>query len=54
VAELCRRARPRRTVLTHQYPAAAQEDLAAAIGRTWDGPVHQARDDEVFVVGEEI
>lgn len=52
VAELCREARPARVVLTHQYPAAARLDLAAAVNATYDGEVVQARDGDEFTVGE--
>ena len=58
VAELCAAARPRRAVLTHQYPDAAALDLAALVGGLYDGPVIQAADGSVFFVpeksGEEI
>jgi ribonuclease BN (tRNA processing enzyme) len=51
VAELCREARPNRVVLTHQYPAAARIDLAAAVLARYDGEVHQARDGDEFTLG---
>lgn len=51
VAELCSRAQPRQVVLTHQYPAAAELDLASLVTRTWTGAVHQARDGDVFEIG---
>lgn len=50
VGPLCAAARPRRVVLTHQYPAAAAQDLAAAIASHYDGPVEQARDGDVYLV----
>ncbi len=53
VADLCRSAQPKQTVLTHLYPAAAATDLEAIIARDWDGPVHQARDGDIFVVPKE-
>lgn len=53
VGPLCHRAQPRKVVLTHQYPGAAQSDLAAAVGKHFAGPVHQARDGDVFVVPED-
>jgi ribonuclease BN (tRNA processing enzyme) len=51
VGRLCAAARPRRTVLTHQYPPAAEMDLAAAVGHLFDGTVHQAADGDVFRIG---
>jgi ribonuclease BN (tRNA processing enzyme) len=53
VGELCAAAGPKRVVLTHQYPPAAALDLSALVGEHWDGPVHQAVDDDVFFVPEE-
>jgi ribonuclease BN (tRNA processing enzyme) len=50
VGELCQASRPRRVVLTHQYPAAADLDLAELVGRIHDGAVHQAKDGSVFTV----
>jgi ribonuclease BN (tRNA processing enzyme) len=50
VGALCARARPRRVVLTHQYPPAAALDLAALVGRHFAGPVIQAVDGSAFVV----
>lgn len=53
VAALCEAAGPRRVVLTHQYPAAARLDLAALIARAgYGGPVHQARDGDVFEIDD--
>ena len=52
VADLCSRARPARVVLTHQYPAAAELDLVDLVGRSWSGEVHQARDGDVFEIGD--
>jgi len=53
VGELCAVAGPRRVALTHQYPAAAAADLAAAVRRRFDGPVEQARDDSLYCVPHE-
>jgi ribonuclease BN (tRNA processing enzyme) len=53
VGDLCAAARPQRTVLTHQYPAAAALDLAALVGQKYDGRVEQAVDGSVFSVPEE-
>jgi ribonuclease BN (tRNA processing enzyme) len=53
VGALCAAAAPQRVVLTHQYPAAAAADLAAGVRRHFDGAVHQARDDSVYVVDPE-
>lgn len=53
VGRLCAEARPRRVVLTHQYPPAAVLDLAALVGEHFPGPVHQAADGDVFTVGED-
>jgi ribonuclease BN (tRNA processing enzyme) len=44
VAALCAVARPGHTILTHQYPAAAELDLAALVGENYQGSVEQARD----------
>ncbi len=44
VGALCATARPRRVVLTHQYPAAAGSDLVAAVGEFHSGEVVQASD----------
>ena len=51
VAELCCEARPAQVVLTHQYPAAARVNLAAAVLARYDGAVHQARDGDEFTLG---
>jgi len=50
VGRLCAAAAPRRVVLTHQYPPAADINLVPLVGRHFSGPVHQARDGEVFTV----
>jgi ribonuclease BN (tRNA processing enzyme) len=50
VGAVCAEARPRRVVLTHQYPNAAALDLPPLIGRHFDGPVEQARDDDVYII----
>ena len=50
VGALCTAARPRRTVLTHQYPAAAAMDLAAAVGEYYQGQIVQACDGLVITV----
>lgn len=50
VGRLCRASGPRRVVLTHQYPAAAGLDLAALVGRIYDGPVDQAVDGSIYRV----
>ena len=47
VADLCTAARPRRTVLTHQYPPAAALDLEAELGAPGGTRVIQARDGTV-------
>lgn len=52
VGELCVAAKPKRTVLTHQYPDAAALDLAALVNRIHDGPVFQAVDGSVFTIPE--
>ena len=44
VGTICNDARPVQVVLTHQYPAAADSDLVSAVGKIFDGRVHQARD----------
>jgi len=54
VARLCRDSRPRRVVLTHQYPPAAALDLSALIEPHCDCPVIQARDGDVFTVPQTI
>ncbi len=53
VGALCADARPKLTVLTHQYPDAAALDLAALVGELYDGPVRQAVDGSVFSIPEE-
>ena len=53
VGDLCAAARPRQTVLTHQYPAAAALDLAALVGAKWSGPVIQATDGCVVTVEDD-
>jgi len=53
VGALCLDAKPKLTVLTHQYPDAAVLDLAALVGELYDGPVQQAVDDSIFSVPEE-
>ncbi|MEN8007410.1 MAG: ribonuclease Z [Candidatus Krumholzibacteriota bacterium] len=50
VGRLCAEARPGQVALTHQYPDAAALDLAALVGKHYDGPVHQAVDGSVFFV----
>lgn len=50
VGAVCAAARPRRVVLTHQYPNAAALDLPPLVARHFAGPVEQARDDDVYVV----
>jgi ribonuclease BN (tRNA processing enzyme) len=50
VTDLCREARPRRAVLTHQYPPAAALDLASLVGAASGTPVIQARDGTVCTV----
>ena len=52
VGAICNVARPRRVVLTHQYPDAAVLDLAALVNETFDGPVIQATDGLVLDVPE--
>ena len=52
VGKVCNAARPRRVVLTHQYPDAAGMDLVAAVGKYYQGPVAQARDGSVYCVPE--
>lgn len=53
VGRLCNAARPRLTVLTHQYPPAARLDLAAEVGRHYQGQITQARDGSVFLLPPE-
>lgn len=53
VGELCAMARPGQVALTHQYPDAAVLDLAALVGKLYDGPVHQAVDGSVYFVPQE-
>jgi len=53
ISRLCLESRPQRTVLTHQYPAAAATDLRAAIARHYDGLVIQAHDGSLFYVPPE-
>jgi len=50
VGELCAAARPRRVVLTHMYPPAAESDLVALVGAHTEVPVLQARDGTVVTV----
>jgi len=50
VGELCAASRPKRVVLTHQYPPAAALDLAELVGRHTRAPVFQARDGTVVSV----
>jgi ribonuclease BN (tRNA processing enzyme) len=50
VAELCAEAKPKLTVLTHQYPDAAALDLAALVNEIHDGPVIQAVDGNIFTI----
>lgn len=52
VGELCVRCQPARVALTHQYPAVAALDLPHLIGQIFQGPVHQARDGDCFIVPE--
>jgi len=52
VGAICNAARPRRVVLTHQYPDAAVLDLAALVNEVFDGPVIQAADGMVLDVPE--
>ncbi len=47
---VCAAARPRRVVLTHQYPNAAALDLPRLLARHFDGPVEQARDGDVHTL----
>jgi ribonuclease BN (tRNA processing enzyme) len=45
VAEVCRQAKPRRVILTHQYPPVAELDAAALVHKAgFDGPVIAAHD----------
>ena len=53
VGRLCAEAQPKRVVLTHQYPAAAEADLVADVARYFQGPVVQARDGNLFCVPSE-
>ncbi len=53
VAALCAEARPRQTVLTHQYPPAAVLDLAAELGSPGGTRIIQARDGTVCSVPPE-
>lgn len=50
IAELCREANPARTVLTHQYPAAAALDLATELNEQCPGEIIQAVDGDAFTV----
>ena len=50
VGAVCAAARPRRMVLTHQYPNAAALDLPPLVGRHFTGPVEQARDGDVYLL----
>jgi ribonuclease BN (tRNA processing enzyme) len=50
VGQLCAAARPEQVVLTHLYPPAAALDLPALVGRHYAGPVHVARDGDLFTV----
>jgi len=52
VADLCLRAAPRRVVLTHIYPAAAELDLPRLINAVYDGDVVAAVDGDLFSLGE--
>lgn len=53
VGALCAAARPRRVVLTHQYPDAAALDLAPLVNESYDGPVDQAVDGSVYRIPDE-
>lgn len=53
VGAICAVARPRRVVLTHQYPDAAALDLAPLVNEIYDGPVSQAVDGAVYELTEE-
>ena len=52
VGQVCNVARPRLTVLTHQYPDAARIDLVKAVGAYYDGRVLQARDGSEYRLPE--
>jgi len=54
VAELCREARPRRTVLTHLYPPVAAQDPAAMVAAACDTPVGAGIDGALYSVPERI
>ncbi len=51
VGALCADSQPRQVVLTHQYPAAAEADLVAEVGKYYDGPISQASDGSSYHVG---
>ena len=51
VTELCQRAQPKRVVLTHQYPPAADLDLPSLIGSGYAGPVTAAQDGTLVRIG---
>lgn len=53
VGKVCNAARPKQVVLTHQYPPAAEIDLAAAVGKYYPGKVTQAKDGSVFCVPQD-
>jgi ribonuclease BN (tRNA processing enzyme) len=50
VAELCRRAEPRRVALTHQYPDAVEGGVVADIHASWNGEVVALRDGDRLAV----
>lgn len=50
VGALCAKCQPAMVALTHQYPAAAALDLPPLVGQLFHGPVHQARDGDIFIV----
>ncbi|MCP4291780.1 MAG: ribonuclease Z [bacterium] len=52
VGQLCQDSQPRKTVLTHQYPAAAGLNLVEELSKFYDGLVCQARDGSSFQVGD--
>ncbi len=48
VAEMARRARAKRLVLTHLYPPVETEDILGIVGKIHDGPACVARDGDRF------
>ncbi|MBT3317296.1 MBL fold metallo-hydrolase [bacterium] len=52
VAGLCNVTRPKKTVLNHFYPAAAELDLAKLVYDNYDGSVVMANDGDFFTVDQ--